>query len=80
MRNITTCEERLKSMMVMDRSENPQKINKVLKAEILYLLNNYFDINSENLELDLGLDNNGEYILSITAKSRFLKIAHVIGS
>lgn len=80
MKNVASCEERLRSMMIMDKSENSQKINKVLKAEILYLLNNYFDISADNLELDLGLENNGEYVLSITAKSRYLKIAHVIGS
>ena len=80
MRDISSCEDRLRSMMICDKSNSSQKINKVLKAEILYLLSNYFDISADNLDLDLGLDNNGEYILSITAKSRFLKVAQVISN
>ena len=80
MQNLTTCEERLRTMGIMDKSETPQKIVKVLKAEILYLLNNYLDITADNLEVDLGVDNNGEYVLSIFAKSGFLKIVHVLGS
>lgn len=75
MREIVACEDRLKSMMLIDKSEAPQKINKVLKAEMIYLLKNYFDISAEDIEVDLGVAQSGEYILSITAKSRFLKVA-----
>ena len=75
MRQVACCEDRLKSMMLIDKSEAPQKINKVLKAEILYLLKNYFDITAEDIDLDLGIAETGEYILDITAKSRFLKVA-----
>ena len=75
MNEVSCCEERLKSMMLIDKSETPQKINKVLKAEIIYLLKNYFDITAEDVDIDLGIDKTGEYILSITAKSHFLKVA-----
>ena len=75
MNKVSSCEERLKSMMIIDKFESSQKINKVIKAEVIYLLNNYFDITSEDVDLDLGIDKNGEYVLSITAKSRFMKVA-----
>ena len=78
MREVISCEDRLKSLSIIDKAETSQKINKVLKAEVLYLLNNYFDLSAENLDLNLGVDNNGEYILSVSAHSRYLKIAHVI--
>ena len=78
MREVCTCEDRLKSMMVLDKSETPQKINKVLKAEILYLLNNYFDLTADDLDLNMALDENGNYCLNINAKARYLKVAYVI--
>ena len=74
MREISCCEDRLKSMMIIDKSETPQKINRVLKAEFLYLLRNYFDITADDIDVDLGIDKNGEYVLAITAKSRFIKV------
>ncbi len=75
MREISCCEDRLKSMFLIDKAETPQKINKVIKAEIIYLLKNYFDITAEDVEVELGVAQTGEYILNITAKSRFLKVA-----
>lgn len=78
MKNLVTCEDRLKSMAIIDKTETTPKINKVLKAEVLYLLNNYLDITAENLDVDLGVDNNGEYVLSIFAKARHLKVARII--
>lgn len=78
MREVGSCEDRLKSLMIMDKSETPHKINKVLKSEILYLLNNYFNISSDDLFLDLNVNTDGEYVLEVVAKSRFLKVAQVI--
>ncbi len=78
MREISCCEDRLKSMMIIDKSETPQKINRVLKAEFLYLLRNYFDITADDIDVDLGIDKNGEYVLAITAKSRFIKVANCL--
>ena len=78
MREVVACEDRLKSMMLIDKSEAPQKINNVLKAEIIYLLKNYFDITAEDVEVDLGVAQTGEYIVTMTAKSRFLKVANCL--
>ncbi len=78
MRNIECCEDRLKSIVMIDKSETSNKITKVIKAEILYLLNNYFDITSEDLDLDIRIDEGGDYNISIIGKSKFLKVAQVI--
>ena len=77
MRQIVNCEDRLKDMIIMDKQEAPQKINRLLKSEILYLLKNYFDLTAEDLNLDIGINDGGRYIINICAQSRSIKIAHV---
>lgn len=80
MREINTCEDRLKAMMLIDKSSAPHRISKVLKAEMLYLLNNYFDLTADDLDLNISIDNNGNYCLNIVANARYLKVAYVIES
>ena len=77
MREIITCEDRLKSMIVLDKQETPQKINKVIKAEILYILRNYFDICAEDLSLEISVNEYGKYNLNIQGECRNMRIAHV---
>ena len=77
MKKIEKCEDRLKSMIVLDKQETPQKINRLLKSELLYLLKNYFDICAEDLILDIGLTESGKYLIKIEAESRNIKVAHL---
>ena len=77
MRVVESCESRLKSMIVMDKQETPQKINKILKSELIYVLRNYFEICAEDLSLDISVMNTGKYEISIRAESKNIKIAHV---
>lgn len=73
--NIQTCEDRLKAMVILDKQEIPQNINKVIKSEILYVLKNYFEISSEDLIVDLYLNESGKYELNLKLESRFIKRA-----
>ena len=50
MREIVGLENRLKNMIALDKKEEPEKIIKVLKAEVVNLLKNYFEITSEDVE------------------------------
>jgi hypothetical protein len=67
-------------MIVMDKQETPQRINRLIKAEILYLLKNYFDISAEDLTLDISVNDFGKYMLEIRGECRNMKIAHVFSS
>ena len=69
------CEERLRNMLVIDKKENPQRIERLLKAEVIHILKNYFDINNEDMELNLEVNESGQYVLSIMSVSNNIKIA-----
>lgn len=80
MREMVSCEDRLKSMIITDKQNTPQKINKVLKSEIVFVLNNYFDITNDDTYIDIQIDEFGKYNILINAEARGMKIAHVFGN
>lgn len=71
------CETRLKDMIVLDKQDTPQKINRLVKSEVLFVLKNYFDIVAEDMEVDIGVDDFGKYIVSISAQARNMKGVYV---
>lgn len=73
--NIPTSQDRLKSMIIIDKKENPQRIERLIKSELLYVLKNYFDVTYENLEVDIFVDKDGAYNLNLNLKSNTIKIA-----
>lgn len=76
MRDLANLENRLKNIIVADKKENPEKIEILLKSEIMNVLKNYFDITSEDVSLSILINDDGKYDLQINAISSFLKIAH----
>ena len=76
MRDLANLENRIKNIIVADKKENPEKIERLLKSEIMNVLKNYFDITSEDVSLSILINDDGKYDLQINAISSFLKIAH----
>lgn len=62
-------EERLKNVLISDKKENPEKIKKIIKAEILYLMRNYFTIDSEDLNVDIIVSDSNKYMVDINFTS-----------
>lgn len=74
-----TCKERLKEMIVIDKQDIPQKINKLIKSEILYLFRNYFDVVAEDIDVDIDVDESGKYHIQVSAISKSIKGVHLFG-
>lgn len=72
------CDSRLKSVIIADKKDNPKKIEKVLKSEVLNIIKNYFDVTSESIELSILINKDGMYDIQINALSRSIKIASVL--
>lgn len=69
------CEDRLKKVLIRDKNENPKHIMNVLKCDMLQVLNNYMDIKSENLDIEIVVLENGAYKLLMEGYSNRIKIA-----
>jgi septum formation topological specificity factor MinE len=69
--------DRLKNLMIVDRQESLSKIDRLLKAEILYVMKNYFDIVAEELDVSINVDQTGRYNVFVAGKCDNIKIAHL---
>ena len=76
MNNLVVCEDRLKNMLVSDKRENPIRIERVLKSELINVMKNYFEISSEDLTLDILVRDDGKYDIQINVVSRAIKFAN----
>ena len=71
MKTIADIEERrLEKVLIKDKSENPDKMQILLKSDLLKLLQNYMEIS--DLELDFNVSSDG-YKLYVNAESKRLK-------
>lgn len=64
---------RLKDMLSVDKKSNPIKLENVIKSEIVYLLKNYMELNSNDVDFTITLDNDNKYNIVFTAKVDRLK-------
>ena len=66
--------ERLQNVLISDKQFSPDRVQKVLKSDTYNLLNNYCNLQPENLDVKITVQKNGDYVFSITAVSNRLKI------
>lgn len=70
--------DRLKNVIIADKKDNPKKIEKVLKAELLNVIKNYFDVSYDDMDLSILINKDGMYDIQINAVSKTIKIASVL--
>ena len=66
--------ERLKKVLIADKHFNPEYIKKVIVSDLYLLLNNYAEIKPEDLDFNIEIDKNGDYLFSLKTKTSRLKI------
>lgn len=62
--------ERLRNIITLDKQENPMKMEKVIKSEMLNLLNNYFEISREDISISMLINKEGFYDVQINFISK----------
>lgn len=66
-------EDRLKSILVADKEENPMRILSVLKSDILNTLKNYMEISADDLDVSITINEHGQFVFNAYSVSRRLK-------
>lgn len=69
---------RLNNVIRQDKKVNPQYIKEVIKSDIFYLLNNYFEVEYEDVDIDINVDNSNLYKILISAKGDRIKTMQVL--
>ena len=68
---------RLNSIIKKDKTKNPQYIIDLIKSDIYYLLNNYFEIDFEDINVNISLVEE-KYKIEILGFGERLKIMKVL--
>ena len=71
------CESRLKNFAIQDKTENLYKLKKLIKSEILYVLKNYFDVSADTIDVELSVNGDNQYDISVLAKANVIKIVRL---
>ena len=59
---------RLNNLIKADKKDNPEKLIKLVKSKIVFVLKNYMDIKYDDVKLDIGIDNNGKYLINFSGE------------
>ncbi len=69
---------RLDNVIKKDKKINPQYMKDVIKSDIFYLLNNYFEVEYNDIDIDIDLTENNLYSLTIVASGDRMKAMQII--
>ena len=65
--------KRLSNVIQKDKENNPKHLINVIKSDFYYLINNYFEVNFEDLEIAINLKDD-KYIISLNCKGDRMKL------
>ncbi len=65
--------KRLTTVIQKDKENNPKHIINVIKSDFYYLINNYFEVNFEDLDIAINLKED-KYIIAIQCVGDRIKL------
>lgn len=69
---------RLDNVIKNDKKINPQYMKEVIKSDIFYLLNNYFEVEFNDINITIDLNENNLYSININAIGDRMKAMQVL--
>ena len=69
---------RLNDVLKKDKELNPTYITDVVKSDVYYMINNYFEVEFSDVAVKIDVDNHNQYNIVIDIKGDRLKIMRTI--
>ena len=69
---------RLDNVIKNDKKINPQYMKDVIKSDIFYLLNNYFDVEFKDIDISIDLNEHNMYLININALGDRMKAMQIL--
>lgn len=69
--------KRLGSLIQKDKTKNPQYIIEIIKSDIYYMLNNYFEVDFDSIEISINLEQE-KHKINISATGERVKMMKVL--
>ncbi len=70
-------QQRLDSIIQKDKTNNPKYIINILKSDFFYLINNYFEVDFDDIKVEINFESE-KYNLTISAVGDRLKVMKVL--
>lgn len=64
---------RLKSIIQKDKENNPKYLIEIIKSDFYYLINNYFEVDFKDIDIEINL-NQDKYFIEINSTGDRLKL------
>ncbi len=59
--------DRLKSVLKRDKEDSPKYVKDVIKSDFFYLINNFFEVEFNDIDIAIDVDCNNKYSINISA-------------
>ncbi len=69
--------KRLNSIIEKDKEHNPKYLINVIKSDFFYLISNYFEVNFDDINVDIGLKD-GQYEIKISCLGDRMKLMRTL--
>ncbi len=69
---------RLDNVIKKDKQLNPQYMKDVIKSDIFYLLNNYFEVEYSDIDISIDLNDENMYLINISAIGDRMKAMQIL--
>lgn len=69
---------RLDNVIKKDKQINPQYMKQIIKSDVFYLLNNYFEAEFDDISISIDLTDNNMYSISINAIGDRMKAMQIL--
>lgn len=69
---------RLDNVIKKDKRINPQYVKEVIKSDVFYMLNNYFEVQFEDIDISIDLAENNMYAMHINAIGDRMKTMQIV--
>ena len=69
---------RLDNVIKKDKKINPQYMKDVIRSDLYYLLNNYFEVQYKDIDINIDLTDKNMYCLTISALGDRMKALQIL--
>ncbi len=69
--------KRLNTIIQKDKESNPKYLISVIKSDFFYLISNYFEVNFDDIEIEIGLEKD-KYTINISCLGDRMKLMRTL--
>ena len=69
--------KRLNSVIQKDKENNPKYLIEVIKSDFYYLINNYFEVDFDDIEIDIDVVQD-KYNINLNCKAERIKLMQTL--